>query len=90
MVALYLMTSVWQIANGAARPRSLARLLTWLLVAQLVAGAANVLLLAPVWLQLLHLLLADAVWVAYVFLGAEVLAVPHLARAVPDAAPLRA
>ncbi len=91
MVALYLMTSVWQIANGAARPKSLARLLTWLLVAQLVAGAANVLLLAPVWLQLLHLLLADAVWVAYVFLGAEVLAVvPHLAHVVPDALPQRA
>ena len=34
----------------------------------------NVLLLAPVWLQLVHLLLADAVWIAYVFLGAETLA----------------
>jgi len=79
MVALYLMTSVWQIAGGAPRARSLARVVTWLLVAQLVAGVLNVMLLAPVWLQLAHLLLADAVWVAYVFLGAEVRAVriPH-------------
>ena len=71
MVALYLMTSVWQVAGSAPRAKSLARMLTWLLVAQLVAGVVNVMLLAPVWLQLVHLLLADAVWVAYVFLGAE-------------------
>ena len=37
----------------------------------------NVALLAPVWLQLLHLLLADAVWISYVFLGAEMLAGPE-------------
>jgi len=41
---------------------------------QLVAGVVNVGLLAPVWLQLVHLLLADAVWISYVFLGAEMLA----------------
>lgn len=90
MAALYLMSSVWQIAGDAPRARSLARSLTWLMVAQLVAGAVNVLLLAPVWLQLLHLLLADAVWIAYVFLGAEVLAIPHHARIAPDALPQRA
>jgi heme A synthase len=82
MVALYLMTSVWQVAGAAPRPRTLARVTTWLLAIQLVAGAVNVLLLAPVWLQLIHLLLADLVWVAYVFLGAETLfATPVAGRA---------
>ena len=81
MVAVYLLTGVWHIAGGRPQGRSLARILTVLIASQLVAGAANVLLLAPVWLQLLHLLLADGVWVAYVFLGAVVLAQPVAANA---------
>ncbi|MEQ1729764.1 MAG: heme A synthase, partial [Vicinamibacterales bacterium] len=40
----------------------------------LAAGVVNVALLAPIWLQLVHLLLADAVWVTYLFFGADVLA----------------
>ena len=74
MVAIYVMTSAWQLAHAASNGRSTARLLTWLIAGQLAAGILNVLLLAPVWLQLVHLLLADAVWIAYVFLGAETLA----------------
>ena len=41
---------------------------------QLVAGLLNLALLAPVWMQLVHLLLADAVWLATVLLGATALA----------------
>ena len=33
---------------------------------QLAAGAVNIVLLAPVWMQILHLLLADLLWVALV------------------------
>jgi heme A synthase len=44
-----------------------------LLVAQLVAGMTNVALLAPVWLQLVHLLLADLLWLALVLLAAATL-----------------
>jgi heme A synthase len=40
---------------------------------QFLLGAVNVVLLTPVWLSLLHLALADAVWVAWVWLGAELL-----------------
>jgi heme A synthase len=43
---------------------------------QLVAGVVNVALLAPVWMQVLHLLLADLLWLATVLLAAEVLAAP--------------
>jgi cytochrome c oxidase assembly protein subunit 15 len=38
---------------------------------QLLAGFANLLLLAPVWLQITHLLLADILWVLFVILVAE-------------------
>ncbi|HKO18145.1 MAG TPA: hypothetical protein VJU82_04590, partial [Acidobacteriaceae bacterium] len=36
-----------------------------------VLGAADVLLLAPAWMQLLHLLGADLYWVALVVLAGE-------------------
>jgi heme A synthase len=38
--------------------------------AQVLAGFVNVLLLAPVWMQMVHLVLADAVWISYVLLAA--------------------
>ena len=41
---------------------------------QMGAGFANVLLLAPVWMQIVHLLLADAVWIAFILLSAATLA----------------
>lgn len=40
---------------------------------QLVAGVLNVLLLVPVWMQLVHLALADALWISFVWYSAEVL-----------------
>jgi heme A synthase len=39
---------------------------------QLVAGMVNLLLLAPVWMQIVHLLLADLVWLVLVLLTASV------------------
>jgi heme A synthase len=46
-----------------------------LLGAQIVAGVVNLLLLAPVWMQLVHLLLADLLWITLVLLCAATLAV---------------
>ncbi len=46
-------------------------------VAQLGAGAINLLLLAPVWMQIVHLLLADTLWILLVLLAVE--AGPRLA-----------
>ncbi|MGA8595918.1 MAG: COX15/CtaA family protein [Bryobacteraceae bacterium] len=40
-------------------------------VAQLCAGLVNLALLAPVWMQILHLFLADVVWIALVLFVAE-------------------
>lgn len=45
-----------------------------LVFVQLLAGAINVLLLAPVWLQVVHLLLADLLWIVFLLLGASALA----------------
>jgi cytochrome c oxidase assembly protein subunit 15 len=42
-----------------------------LALAQLSAGAINVILLAPIWMQITHLLLADLVWIALVLLAVE-------------------
>jgi heme A synthase len=42
-----------------------------LALAQLGAGAINITLLAPVWMQLVHLLLADLLWLSLVLLVVE-------------------
>jgi heme A synthase len=50
------------------------RLATYVLIlalAQVCAGAINVVLLAPVWMQITHLLLADSLWIALVLLAVE-------------------
>jgi cytochrome c oxidase assembly protein subunit 15 len=47
-----------------------------LVLVQLGAGAVNLLLHAPVWLQLAHLLLSDFVWIALVLLGCVALQQP--------------
>ena len=47
--------------------------LSLLVLAQIVFGAATLLLLAPIIMQLGHLLLADAIWISYVLLAANFL-----------------
>lgn len=49
----------------------LASLVVYLLILQFVLGFADVLLLAPAWMQLVHLLGANLYWVALVVLAAE-------------------
>jgi len=51
-----------------------------LVFVQLGAGAVNLLLHAPIWLQLLHLLLSDLVWIALVLLGCATLQQPAVLR----------
>ena len=43
---------------------------------QVGLGFLNVVLLAPVWLQMLHLLIADTIWIGFVMLGADALTAP--------------
>jgi cytochrome c oxidase assembly protein subunit 15 len=54
--------------------KALAGAVAGILLLQLVVGAVNTVLLAPIPLQLAHLLLADAVWIALVLFSASVMA----------------
>ncbi len=57
----------------AAVTRQLARTVTILYVAQLLIGALNVALKAPVWMQLVHLLMTTLIWIGLVILAASAL-----------------
>ena len=71
-----LMFGAARIAKGrGGTARQFARLVSSLAALQLALGALNVILLAPVWMQLVHLLVADLLWIAFVLLGASALAV---------------
>lgn len=64
--------------SAARTPTSLVRRLAGamvvLLLLQITAGFVNLALLAPVWLQLVHLLLADTIWCVFVMLAGSALA----------------
>ena len=64
----------WLLMRSFGRPleRKLALLVLGLLVLQCALGIADVTLLAPVWLQIVHLLGADLLWIALVVLAARV------------------
>jgi len=72
-------TAVWLAAYGvgiatrtpAARPFAWAML--GVLMLQIMVGAANLLLLAPVWIQMIHLLLADLLWISLILTAAVTL-----------------
>jgi len=60
--------------------RRLSGALIGLVLVQLGAGYLNVYLRAPVWLQGVHLLLADLIWIVLVLLGTAALSVAPAAR----------
>jgi cytochrome c oxidase assembly protein subunit 15 len=64
----------WLLLRSIKRPseRKLALLVLGLLALQFALGLADVTLLAPVWLQIVHLLGADLLWIALVVLAAKV------------------
>ncbi|MGA2572507.1 MAG: COX15/CtaA family protein [Terracidiphilus sp.] len=72
---------IWLLVRAAQRSshwdnRSLSALVLILLAAQYALGVLDVLLLAPVWLQILHLLGADVLWTALVVLAARLTLAP--------------
>jgi heme A synthase len=71
LVGLYVTFLAGLIAMFRVTPviRRWCAVLFGLFVVQLIAGVVNLLLLAPVWMQLVHLLLADLVWISLVFLA---------------------
>jgi heme A synthase len=92
-VGAYLVVAARVVARLRPTPttRRLAVALAALYAVQIGAGFLNLALLAPVWMQLVHLLLADLVWLSLVLFGASALAVPaetpHSARPAREQAP---
>lgn len=82
------------VAGGVARTLRPSRAVRWLsraaavlVVAQVAAGLLDVASLAAVWIQLVHLVLADALWIAVVLTAAAALgAAPRTAPAEAEAA----
>jgi len=72
-------TAGWLFFYGvsSARKRPDVRRCAWTMLGflglQILAGGTNLLMLAPGWLQMVHLLLADLLWISLVLLGAGTL-----------------
>jgi heme A synthase len=63
--------SLARVARPTPRVKVLSRVVTIVFATQFAAGIVNLTLLAPVPMQLVHLLLADGAWIAIVLLGWE-------------------
>jgi len=74
--AVYVATVGWMARRHrpTGATRRLSRLLTALFGVQIFAGALNIVLRVPLWMQLVHLLLADAVWITLVLTAAAAFA----------------
>lgn len=74
-VGAYLMLlTVWLTNPDVALTRPFAVALRLLVAAQWIAGLVNIVLLAPIWMQIAHLLLADLVWIVLLLFAACMLA----------------
>ncbi len=65
--ALYFNRSTYQQTT-----RRLAQFVLIVFIIQLMLGSLNVFLLAPVWMQLIHLLVSDLIWIGLILLSASV------------------
>ena len=72
------------VSREAPQARRLGSVTVTLVVLQIAAGLLNLSLLAPIWMQLVHLLLADLLWIALVLFSAAALEETH---AFDDLAP---
>ena len=67
---IWIATKALRREEGSAARTAGVRVLILVLI-QVGAGAVNIALLAPIWMQLIHLLIADVVWVALVLMVLE-------------------
>lgn len=75
IVGIYLSVMSFQLLDLRPQPLTvrLVIALMMLYVVQILAGGVNVVLKAPVWMQIVHLLLSDLIWVMLVLLAAVLL-----------------
>lgn len=82
---LALIASLCMRPHQPARVQQAARLTVTVFVVQMVWGFMNLAFLAPIWMQLIHLLLADIFWFSLVSLTANALSTPVSRPAETDA-----
>lgn len=74
----------WALRNAMDRSGTAARVVVGVVFVELVVGVLNVVTLTPIAISLVHLLLADVLWIAWVWMGAEMMTrsvnVPALAE----------
>ena len=69
--AVLLAAAVKAMRSASASAARMGGIVAALVFLQLAAGAVNIVLLVPVWMQIVHLLLADLLWVALVLTALE-------------------
>jgi cytochrome c oxidase assembly protein subunit 15 len=75
LLVAFAASRVLQLTEDAGTRRA-AWAVSALALLQLAGGLLNVALLAPVWMQIVHLLLADLLWIAFVLLAVRSLSLP--------------
>lgn len=69
---IFLSDMIRNAANKDALVSKWANVVSILVIVQIIFGGATLLLLAPIVMQLGHLLLADLIWISFVLMGASV------------------
>jgi cytochrome c oxidase assembly protein subunit 15 len=78
VAAYYVLWVIWRSFTSRNRFSGSAIALIILLFVQVGIGIANVLLLAPVWAQIAHLFVADALWILLVLTSANLVLEPAI------------
>jgi heme A synthase len=75
-IYLYIVLAITMQRRPAPLVRRWARFAQLMVATQIAAGFVNLILLAPLWMQVVHLLLADVVWIALLIVSFNALAEP--------------
>jgi cytochrome c oxidase assembly protein subunit 15 len=59
--------------HGSTRSKRLSGVVVFVIFSQFFIGIVNIFLLTPLFMQVIHLMVADILWIAYVFLWASLL-----------------
>ena len=71
----------------SGRPTTLGMAILGAFLGQMALGALNVAMMAPIWLQIVHLLVTDLIWIALIVWASETLAAPTAEPVEPSAVP---
>lgn len=83
IAAGYVLWAVFTVTAGQRRRSASAIALAAFFLAQIAIGIINVVLLAPVWLQIAHLCVGDLLWIVLVLVSADLLFEPAERTVMP-------